>query len=149
MTTGQNEGNVRTPHLHCVVWTNSPSDLIQFSADWCDAVERYFGLERNTLDQSVAAQVSELTSCQQAFQYVANHTSKHKESQLGWPGRQWGIYYGTKENRKRMSPILNRFDKKPISELRESGELKAEQLELLSHGNCEKIKHPVVTNHRR
>lgn len=140
VTTGENnEGGVRTPHLHCVVWTNAKSDVLQLSADWCSAVERHFGLSRGSLDPQVATQFTELTSCQAAFHYVANHTSKHKKGQLGFPGRQWGIYYGTRENRRRMSPILNRFDKKPISEIKEECELTEEQSKILAHGNTHNI----------
>lgn len=149
LTTGENnEGKVRTPHLHCVVWTNVPSDLLQFSADWCAAVERHFKLPRGSLDPQVAAQVCELTSCQQAFQYVANHTSKHKEAQLGWPGRQWGIYYGTRANRAKMSPILNRFDKKNLAKVKQEEDLTDEEREILAHGNCKKIKEAGTKNGR-
>lgn len=139
LTSGENEGGIRTPHLHCIVWTNAASDLVQFSADWCSSVERHCCLERGSLDPAIAAQVTELTSCQQAFQYVANHTSKHKRDQLGWPGRQWGIYYGTRENRRRMSPILNRFDKKPISEVKQETELTEDQSKILAHGNTHNV----------
>lgn len=141
LTTGENNaGKVRTPHLHCVAWTNAPSDVLQLAADWCAAVERHFGLTRGSLDPQVAALSTELTSCQHAFQYVANHTSKHKEGQLGWPGRQWGIYYGTRENRKRMAPILSRFDNKPVADVRASNDLSEEQNILLSHGNCDIVR---------
>ena len=138
LTTGENAGKVCAPHLHCIAWTNAPSDLLQFAADWCAAVERHYDLARGSLDMQVASSVTELTSCQAAFQYVANHTTKHKEEQLGWPGRQWGIYYGTRENRKRLSPILNRFDKKPVAEARE--EANADSAELLAHGNSALFK---------
>lgn len=139
MTTGENNvGKIRTPHLHCIVWSNAPSDLVQFSADWCAAVERHFKIP--SLDPQVAAKVSEITSCQQAFQYVANHTSKHKRDQLGWPGRQWGIYYGTKENRRKLSPILNRFSSRSVADIKASENLTDAEREVLAHGNCESVK---------
>lgn len=141
LTSGENNPNkIRTPHLHCVVWSNEPADLLQFSADWCAVVERKCGLERGSLDPQVAAKVSELTSCQQAFQYVANHTSKHKREQLGWPGRQWGIYYGSRENRRKMSPILNRFSSRPVADIKASEDLTDAEREILAHGNCESVK---------
>ena len=134
LTTGDNAGKVRTPHLHLVAWTNEKGDILQLAADWCRAVERHFDLTRGSLDPNVAAQYTSLETCQAAFQYVANHTSKHKKGQLGWPGRQWGVYYGTKENRARMAPILNRFER-PIEEIKKTETLNSAQTVLLSHGN--------------
>lgn len=140
LTSGQNEGQVKTPHLHLVAWTNAPSDVLQLVADWCSAVERHFGLKRGSLDCQVAGLATELTSCQAAFQYVANHNSKHKRDQLGWPGRQWGVFYGTRENRRRMAPILGRFDNVPVSEIRKIEDLNNEQVLVLTHGNAEIVK---------
>lgn len=146
MTEGKNEGKIRTPHMHLVAWTNAPADILWLGADWCAAVERHYKLKRGSLDPQVAALGTELTSCQAAFQYVANHTSKHKKGQLGWPGRQWGIYYGTRENRKKMSPILNRFDDVPVHELREKSDLNNAQSAILAHGNTKSVKMARICN---
>ena len=138
LTTGENNvGKVRTPHLHLVAWTNAQSDIVQLAADWCSAVERHFKLVRGSLDPNIAAQYTSLETCQAAFQYIANHTSKHKKGQLGWPGRQWGVYYGTKENRARMAPILGRFDNKPVADLQG---LNSEQTLIMGHGNTSFVK---------
>lgn len=143
LTTGENLGKVRTPHYHCVLWTNDPADVLQFGADWCAAVERHYQLECGTLSRQIAAQAQELTTCQAAFQYVANHTSKHKAEQLGWPGRQWGVYYGTRENRRKMSPILNRLDDKPLDVARE--EVSDDTAKhILVHGNTQCLKNPTI-----
>ena len=137
LTKGDNDGKVRTPHFHVIVWSHEARDVQMLAADWCKNIERHYGLAKRSLDPQIAALYTELTSCQQAFQYVANHTTKHKRTQLGWPGRQWGVFYGTKANRARMAPILGRFDNKPISELRKLSQFNSEQDELLAHGNSD------------
>lgn len=90
-------------HWHCVVWASKSGKLPpvvvvynlaaawrrivmhKFSADWSERTLHGFiehGVEVKSLDGASETGI---------VGYLADHTSKHKQEQLGWQGRQWGI----------------------------------------------------------
>lgn len=77
-----------TPHLHCILCTNFPPDVLLFQATWVRLVRKWYGY---TPHENVAAKYRRIDNCEAAFSYVGAHASKHKRDQLGWQGRQWGF----------------------------------------------------------
>jgi len=96
------------PHLHALVYTPKGSGYIH--AAWWAAVEKLGpveGIEREYGGQSVRVSASSRMQLPGAekhavsvaqddgrdswFRYLADHTSKAKQAQMGWVGRQWGI----------------------------------------------------------
>jgi len=102
----------KAPHLHLLVWL-SPSDKVsgflarsEIARDWCycvmaagwpfdgsDGVSNF--IEHGTLWSEVATRAS-------ALRYLCDHASKHKQAQLGWQGRQWGVI--SAPNFRKLSP---------------------------------------------
>lgn len=82
-----------TPHFHIVLSTDNQGDIFTIRNLFFDYVLRYmfYGCPDNAFD------VRDLNSCEEAFNYVCSHSTKHKRSQLGWQGRQWGILFASKE----------------------------------------------------
>lgn len=72
-----------TPHLHCLAYTNNPSA-------WRDAWLAVWGVS----DPDHKRFAVKFTSATGSgwLTYVATHATKHKSDQLGWLGRQWGIF---------------------------------------------------------
>lgn len=83
----------RMPHLHLIcygndtfgvasgfvlrIWHDIVCDLFHVKSDF-DFLSH--GLKCTILDGHIAA-----------FRYLADHTGKRKQAQLGWKGRQWGV----------------------------------------------------------
>lgn len=118
------------PHMHCVVWVQSEMDLVRIQAAWrkslaswpvvpCQSVKRC--LNGEWLEFSCSSQadgwvdssffgMTKTTTCHfdalegssASLRYLCDHTSKRKQAQLGYHGRQWGIV-----NRSRLSWLDN------------------------------------------
>lgn len=118
------------PHLHCVVWVHTEMDLYLLQEAWrqslaswpvspSQSVKRclngewveilcssqadgfvdssFFGMSRTT-----TCHVDALEGSSASVRYLCDHTSKRKQAQLGYHGRQWGIV-----NRNRLSWLDN------------------------------------------
>lgn len=81
----------RTPHLHCVFWMDQPAPPEAYKALltglWLKATHES---GKAVLSHSVF--VRDLTGESQWMIYCTLHDTKSKKSQLGWKGRQWGIW---------------------------------------------------------
>lgn len=85
----------RMPHCHCVLYLSCrdvDSDLLRlFGSMWLISMSYqsyggdWAGFSRHGVD------VQTLTDCTVAYRYIADHASKHKRSQLGYIGKQWGV----------------------------------------------------------
>lgn len=77
----------RRPHLHIVGWAKGGVDEIcALQCLWWDIADAY--IYRGGEEHSC---VVELLRGVDWFTYVACHSAKHKQEQLGWQGRQWGV----------------------------------------------------------
>lgn len=77
----------KRPHVHAVGWSSDGVvGIAVWQSAWWDIADAYIyrGGEEH-------ACVVELLRGADWFKYLACHTSKHKEEQLGWQGRQWGV----------------------------------------------------------
>jgi len=72
-----------TPHLHCVMW------LEHFQA--ADVKEKWVNLVGGFRFPDVACVYTAGLDCKWIM-YITGHISKKKKSQLGWRGRQWGVW---------------------------------------------------------
>lgn len=72
------------PHIHCVAWTPFPDA-------WRSAWLAVWGVS-DEADHCAHAVHIRAMDCTTWLSYTAAHTSKHKTAQLGWRGRQWGIW---------------------------------------------------------
>lgn len=75
------------PHLHCVVWARSADDVAAFRLAWLSATFA----EKDPASRKHAVQSRAVYGAGWAV-YVALHNGKHKTDQLGWKGKQWGIW---------------------------------------------------------
>jgi hypothetical protein len=85
-------------HWHCVCYVPTDFDIRQkICVDWFRFLHRRIGKNWNekTLFGALrhSARVDDLQKSSSAniIGYLADHTSKHKQAQLGWEGRQWAI----------------------------------------------------------
>lgn len=85
-------------HWHCVCYVPTNFDIRQkICLDWFQFLHRRIGKNWNekTLFGALrhSARVDDLqkSSTANIIGYLADHTSKHKQAQLGWEGRQWAI----------------------------------------------------------
>lgn len=80
------------PHLHVVLWAPEGSKAWRAcSEDW---LERCLPAKCRTVEggQAHAVKGSALWGdSHRWYAYLVAHSSKHKASQLGWKGRQWGV----------------------------------------------------------
>jgi hypothetical protein len=74
-----------TPHLHCIFWLINDYEVDIIKEKWLDLVGRTFDTEKFAVKFS-----SGLNS--KWIMYISGHISKHKKEQLGWLGRQWGVW---------------------------------------------------------
>lgn len=81
----------KTPHLHCVFWLPqcAPAHVwkIQLTQLWIKATK-----EDTSAVWEFSVHVRDLTGSSAWMIYCTLHDSKHKKDQLGWKGRQWGIW---------------------------------------------------------
>lgn len=91
----------KTPHLHCVFWFDEVKHVswVQYyiSELWLKAI----GEQEDMDSWTYAVSVKNLTGASGWVIYCTLHDSKHKKEQLGWKGRQWGIW-----NKKAWKPRL-------------------------------------------
>lgn len=97
-----------TPHFHCVLSLDRQSDLWSFRDLFFEYVAKYL----NYCPPDNAIDMRDLSDSNEAYSYLCSHTSKHKKSQLGWQGRQWGIFFG--------SPKAKEIYKKSVSDVEQS-----------------------------
>ena len=86
----------KTPHLHCVFWIPK-STQYNYSVSWYQyrITELWLKAIREENDihsWSYAVSVKDLTGATGWVIYCTLHDSKHKKEQLGWKGKQWGIW---------------------------------------------------------
>lgn len=79
------------PHLHSVAWVESARQRCRISELWCESCKDcgwwpydwdahwWHGTKWDPLDDM-----------ETMLKYLMDHTSKHKQAQLGFVGRQWG-----------------------------------------------------------
>lgn len=81
----------RTPHLHCVFWIDQalPAELLKdvLTGLWLKATR-----EDNSHTRKHAVVVKDLVDHDAWMIYSTMHDSKAKKAQLGWKGRQWGVW---------------------------------------------------------
>lgn len=78
----------KVPHWHCV-WCGDFESALAFKYLWHDYISRRFVCSLPFFLHSV--KVQQVYSGSSALMYLTAHMSKHKSSQLGWRGRQWGV----------------------------------------------------------
>lgn len=85
----------KTPHFHCVV-NGSFSDLMQMRDLFLKMLRKYYDYSP---PPDVAVDYRRIDNYDDAYNYVCSHATKHKREQLGWAGRQWGIFFIASEAR--------------------------------------------------
>ena len=86
----------KTPHLHCVFWIPK-STVANYSVSWyqyklTELWLKAIGEEEDMHSWTHAVSVKDLSGASGWVIYCTLHDSKHKKEQLGWKGRQWGIW---------------------------------------------------------
>jgi hypothetical protein len=96
------------PHLHCLMWIPDGVSDRDVSSDWlssCDILPRCDWIGKNGRTQKSKLR-SEFAGAEKWavnsregkgadwFKYMVAHTTKKKEAQLGWKGKQWGKFNG-------------------------------------------------------
>lgn len=101
-----------TPHWHVLLSVESERDVLAFRKVFLDSVKRHFGYE--PVDK-IACDVTDITSYETAYGYMASHNTKHKRSQLGWQGRQWGLCFCTKEAKERYKAKISALEASAVA----------------------------------
>lgn len=78
----------KVPHWHCV-WCGDYQSALSFKYLWHDYIQRRLVCSLPFFLYSV--KIQQVYSGSSALMYLTAHMSKHKSSQLGWKGRQWGV----------------------------------------------------------
>lgn len=78
----------KIPHLHCVSVIDSIDKIGYIWKSWLQSQSEEIQYNEYFAIYGCAIQFCSLGW----FRYVAAHAVKHKQSQLGWQGRQWGIF---------------------------------------------------------
>lgn len=86
-------------HFHLVVYGRSFVDSFGLRELWEDVINRMIYTKGICTPDQYAAflqhgvKVEDLSSCNSSgvIGYLCDHTTKHKQDQLGWIGRQWGV----------------------------------------------------------
>lgn len=85
----------KVPHLHCVSVVRTVLDVGKIFDCWvgsCDSISDSDGISITRHNGFLLYSfVAKWVRNENWFVYVATHTCKHKQSQLGWIGRQWGL----------------------------------------------------------
>lgn len=76
------------PHWH-LVFCGDYKDALELKYLWHNFVSKRFVCNLSFFLHSV--KVQQVFSGSSALMYLTAHLSKHKSSQLGWKGRQWGV----------------------------------------------------------
>lgn len=107
----------RVPHFHVILSTYSPKDIAVYCGLWVKMVKKHYNY---TPIASVAVNIRAIDSYEEAYAYVCAHSSKHKRSQLGWQGRQWGMQFASAKAKKyyqdSMSTEFKDVDKTGVAE---------------------------------
>lgn len=94
----------KVPHLHCVAVCDTIEDIWRIWDAWIECSDTVYEGCLQTDQGFVCVPVSchrgflyfgvgvRLLRGEGWFRYVASHTTKHKHTQLGWAGRQWGVF---------------------------------------------------------
>ena len=104
------------PHMHLVMFASTDKVLFAAavaSAAWRKALEAWTIEDKsiaNNWREGITARWDEITHAN-SFRYLYDHQSKKKQAQLGYKGKQWGIF-----GRKWLS---NDFDRVPLTENQE------------------------------
>lgn len=95
----------QTPHLHCVLWL----PVIHLAqGDWFEVVRKAWLectgeiADPEAFRNAVMGKVLENAGW---IVYLALHDSKHKREQLGWIGKQWGIWNRERFTQRKESPM--------------------------------------------
>lgn len=94
-----------TPHFHLVLSTDVSSDIIAFRNLFFD----YIIKRLRYCPPDNAFQVRSLNDSDEAYSYISSHSSKHKKSQLGWKGRQWGIFFADAEGKENFKVLTTGY----------------------------------------
>lgn len=79
----------RAPHAHVAFWLPPSATLADVSALWLRAT----GEEHDAAARQHAVEGRKIPADETGWAvYMGLHDGKHKESQLGWKGKQWGIW---------------------------------------------------------
>lgn len=87
-----------TPHLHCLIWSDCISRVCR---DWLQV----WGVEHDRDHVRHACHITAFGGSAW-LGYMAAHAIKHKRDQLGWRGRQWGIFSRSSLRRREMESVL-------------------------------------------
>lgn len=86
----------QVPHLHIIGFGNDINAVSEYAKCWFDAVDFLKDFNGIPLTFSegflIYGFVCKFVKSENWFKYLASHTSKHKECQIGWQGRQWGVF---------------------------------------------------------
>lgn len=83
----------RVPHFHLIVYTMDKRDVSFICDLWIKALSKYYNI---VPIRNVACKIQEISNFEGAYKYICSHASKHKKEQLGWQGKQWGIFFPKK-----------------------------------------------------
>lgn len=85
----------KVPHLHLIGFGNNILDVGDYWLSWVNSVDSLqnsdgvpFSVHKGFL---IYGFVAKFVRSENWFKYLACHSSKHKTTQLGWEGRQWGV----------------------------------------------------------
>lgn len=78
----------KIPHLHCISVIHDKLQISYIWKSWLEIQNAKIRANEFFCIYGCALQFCSLGW----FRYVAAHAIKHKKSQLGWQGRQWGIF---------------------------------------------------------
>jgi hypothetical protein len=79
----------KTPHAHVAMWLPPSVVLADVAQIWLECV----GEENDLLAREHAVKGRKIPHDETGWAvYLALHDGKHKEAQLGWLGKQWGIW---------------------------------------------------------
>lgn len=111
------------PHLHCLVWVKTEWDIVRLQDLWRKALNgwrlcpprsvkrkilgEWMEIEAKTqgdayvdgaldMSRTTTCLVDSLSESSTSVRYLCDHTSKRKQAQLGYQGRQWGIVGGNR-----------------------------------------------------
>lgn len=113
-----------TPHFHCVLSVDKQDDLWGFRELFFEHVAKYlnYGCPDNAID------MRDLSNSNEAYNYLCSHTSKHKKSQLGWQGRQWGVFHGSPEAKEEYKKAVSAVEESHKGKLCECDEVKLKRV---------------------
>lgn len=87
----------KIPHLHLIAVCESPEEGFEYWFAWvlaCEKLKDKSGLpltsHKGFLEYSVRIRI--VKNRFRWMPYLIGHSVKHKKGQLGWQGRQWGIF---------------------------------------------------------